>query len=531
MKKYLASLLTLVMCLSLLAACGDPGGATSGAPGSNPPASQAIDPDKQGSTAVTIGYVGGHYACYPSSANSDDFIQQGMVYDKLFEVDDNTGEYTSRVLSSWEWADDQTLVMTLKDGITFSDGKQMTAEDVLFSIRNYIDQGETTDKYQYFQYIDFDASTISEDGMTLTLVYQFPYGPAERTLNCSIMQKEFTQAHDNADQIWYTGPVGSGPYEITDCVQDSYVTFTLRDDYWNTDYTYDATEITLRFYTDETAMYIDYQAGNLDAMYGVGTTVASQVEAANGGQGSVQYVSNNDVAFIMLNEDNEYLADPAVREAIACALDMTYITDVAYGLLGTPAKSHYASTFDCYSEYEGYAYDVERAKQILADAGYSDGEISLRWVSPDQSPQPEVGNSVQALLDMIGINVSVASYDLPTALGMYLEGESDIMMMTVTGGNPTKEPYQTLSAFAADAPFICMSISDETYNSYLAEGLNTVDETARWAAYQQADQWLYENFNALPICETLSAIVYNSRITTFNQSAVGRGCLGSLTLA
>lgn len=328
MKKYLASLLALVMCLSLLAACGDPGGATSGAPGSNPPASQAIDPDKQGSTAVTIGYVGGHYACYPSSANSDDFIQQGMVYDKLFEVDDNTGEYTSRVLSSWEWADDQTLVMTLKDGITFSDGKQMTAEDVLFSIRNYIDQGETTDKYQYFQYIDFDASTISEDGMTLTLVYQFPYGPAERTLNCSIMQKEFTQAHDNADQIWYTGPVGSGPYEITDCVQDSYVTFTLRDDYWNTDYTYDATEITLRFYTDETAMYIDYQAGNLDAMYGVGTTVASQVEAANGGQGSVQYVSNNDVAFIMLNEDNEYLADPAVREAIACALDMTYITDV-----------------------------------------------------------------------------------------------------------------------------------------------------------------------------------------------------------
>ena len=233
----------------------------------------------------------------------------------------------------------------------------------------------------------------------------------------------------------------------------------------------------------------------------------------------------------MLNEDNEYLADPAVREAIACALDMTYITDVAYGLLGTPAKSHYASTFDCYSEYEGYAYDVERAKQILADAGYSDGEISLRWVSPDQSPQPEVGNSVQALLDMIGINVSVASYDLPTALGMYLEGESDIMMMTVTGGNPTKEPYQTLSAFAADAPFICMSISDETYNSYLAEGLNTVDETARWAAYQQADQWLYENFNALPICETLSAIVYNSRIATFNQSAVGRGCLGSLTLA
>lgn len=531
MKQLLALLMSLVMAVSLLSACGDKSGDNSQAPGSDAPATQTIDPSKEGSTAVTIGYAGGHYACYPSSALSDDFVQQGMVYDKLFEVDDHTGAYTSRILSAWEWTDDQTLVMTLKDGITFSDGKQMTAEDVLFSIRNYIDQGETTDKYQYFRFIDFEKSAVSEDGMTLTLVYQFPYGPAERTLNVSIMQKEFTQAHENSDNIWYTDPVGSGPYKITDCVQDSYVTFTLRDDYWNADYTYDATEITLKFYTDETAMYMDYQAGNLDALYGIGTTVAAQIQDAGGAQGSVQYISNNDVSFLMLNEDNQYLSDPAVREAIAYALDMNYITEVAYGLLGTPAKSHYAATFDCYSEHEGYAYDVEKAKQILTDAGYADGEIQLRWVSPDMAPQPQVGEAVQALLEMIGIQVSVASYDLPTALGMYIEGESDVMMMTVNGGNPTKEPYQSLSAFASGAPFVCMSIEDAVYNGYLSTGLNSVDTQVRWDAYGQADQWLYDNFNALPICETLSAVAYNSRIASFDQSAVGKGCLGSLKLA
>lgn len=521
-KKLFALLLCLALSASLLASCGGTGSKSGGANNGG---------DGEGSTAVTIGYVGGHYACYPSSANSDDFIQQGMVYDKLFEVDDITGEYTSRVLESYEWTDDKTLVMTLKDGITFSDGNPMTMEDVLFSIHNYIDQGESTDKYQYFQYIDFDATTISEDGMTLTLVYQFPYGPAERTLNMSIMEKEFTEAHDNADQIWYTGPVGSGPYEITDCVQDSYVTFTLRDDYWNSDYTYDATEITLRFYSDETAMYMDYQAGNLDAVYGIGTTVASQIENAGGSQGTVQYISNNDVSFVILNEENQYLSDPAVREAIAYALDMDYISEVAYGVLGTPAKSHYASTFDCYTEHEGYTTDVEKAKQILADAGYSEGEITIAWISPDQSPQPEVGEAVQAQLDAIGINVTVESYDLPTALGMYLDGQGDIMMMTVNGGNPTREPYQSLSAFAGGAPFTCMSIEDPTYNGYLETGLNSVDESVRWEAYEQADQWLYDNYNALPICETLSAVAYNSRIASFDQSAVGKGCLGSLKLA
>ncbi len=114
---------------------------------------------------------------------------------------------------------------------------------------------------------------------------------------------------------------------------------------------------------------------------------------------------------------------------------------------------------------------------------------------------------------------------------MYIEGKSDVMMMTVNGGNPTREPYQSLSAFGKSAPFICMSIEDPTYNGYLDTGLNTVDTDARWAAYGQADQWLYDNFNALPICETLSAVAYNSRIASFDQSAVGKGCLGSLKLA
>lgn len=551
MKKFLALALSVAMCLSLLAGCGSSSDDTSDEDTettetestdeeSSDDEEESTDEESSddedsssssdGDTSVVVGYVGTHYACYPSSSTSSDFICQAMVYDKLFEVDDSTGEYTSRVLESWEWTDDQTLVMTLKDGIYFSDGNQMTMEDVLFSLEDYITQGESTDKYTYYQYIDFDSCEISDDGMTLTLVWQDTYGPAERELNCSIMEKEFTEEHDSSDEIWYTGPVGSGPYEITECVQDSYVVFTLREDYWNTDYSYDATEITLKFYTDENAMFMDYQAGNIDVMYDVGTTVVSQVEE-DSSLGTVEYVSTNDVSFIILNEDNEYLSDIAVREAIAYALDMDYITEVAYGLLGTTAYSHYASTFECYEEHEGYTYDADYALEVLEEAGYSEGEISLSWLSPDSSPQPEIGEAVQALLSMIGIDVEVETYELATTLSMYIEGEGDIMMMTVTGGNPTMEPYQCLSAFMGGATFTSMSIEDETYNSYLDAGLDTVDEEERWEAYRQADDWLYENFNAIPICETTSAIVYNDRISSFDQSTVGRSCLGSLKLA
>lgn len=536
MKKYLALLLALAMMLSL-AACGSKPAEETEAPAeeapvaAEAPAAEAA-PAVAGevSTAVTIGLVDTHYPAYPSSAMDDDFICSGMVYDKLFEVDDNTGEYVSYILESYEWTDDVTLVMTVKDGVYFSDGKQLTAEDVLFSLHNYILQGETTDKYSYYSNIDFDASVVSEDGMTLTLVWKSAYGPALRTLNCSVMQKEFTEAHPSDDAIWFTDPVGSGPYAITDMVQDSYVTFTLREDYWDTSRSFDATEITLKFYTDESAMYMDYQAGNLDVIYNIGATTVESIEAAAGAQGTVQYYPDNDVLYIHLNEDNEILADPVVRQAIAHALDMEYITDVAYGALGTLATGHYPASFDAYIANAGYEYDPELSMELLEQAGYKAGDIVIDWVSPNLTPEPEIGEAVQALLSQVGITVNVQTYELATALGYHLGGETDISCSHTMGGNPTKEPDNALSSFYENGAFSSFSISSPVYNEYYYNGLYNVDEDVRWENYELLDQWLWDNYMVLPVCEIMKAVAYNDRIESFNQSALLRSCLGSLQL-
>ncbi len=114
MKKFLALLSALAIMLSL-AACGGSSSSESTTEESisSGTESSSSNSSSTGSTAVTIGYVGTHYACYPSSTSSEDFLCQYMVYDQLFEVDNTTGEYSSRVLESWEWTDVQTLFMTL----------------------------------------------------------------------------------------------------------------------------------------------------------------------------------------------------------------------------------------------------------------------------------------------------------------------------------------------------------------------------------------------------------------------------------
>ena len=511
MKKKLALLLALAMVFSLVVGCG----------------ASALAADD---AAVTIGYVASHDPAYPSSPNFDDFIQQGMIYDKLFDVDNVTGEYYSPLLESYEWTDDVTLHMVLKDGITFNDGTVMTMDDVLFSMQNYM-QAATTDKSSYYAYIDFDASVVSGGGKVLDLVWKQPYGPALRTLNCAIMEKAFTEAHiEDTDEIWYTAPVGSGPYVVSECVKDSYVVYTLREDYWDTSRTFDAKTITLKFYTDESAMYMDYVAGNLDVLYDVSAEVVKNVNA-DSSLGTVALIPDNDVVYIHLNEDNEILANPLVREAIAYALDMSYITEVAYGELGTPATSHFASGFDAYVEHELYPYDPAKSMELLEEAGYKSGDITLSWVSPESPPEPMIGECVQALLAEVGINVTVETPEFAAALGSHLQGLTEISDSHTMGGNPTKEPDNALSAFNDTAAFAAFSIAEPDYNELYYAGLNTTDDAARWDAYRALDAWLWDNFMVLPVCEVNKAIVFNSRIASFPASAVGRSCLGALTLA
>lgn len=538
MKKVLAMLLALTLALSL-AACqspNNPSGTSSNPSASTSTGEETNNTGVSGSPStdgtVTIGYTGTHDCYHPSSTVSNNYMASSILYDMLFEVDDETGEYGSRILSDYGWEEDGlTLRLTLKDGIYFADGTQMTAEDVLYSLYMYVAPGGRTDKYQHYKYIDFDAAYASEDGLTAYVVWTIPYSPAIGSLNCPILSKAFLETYDESDEIWYNAPLGSGPYEVKECVIDSYVTFALRDDYWAADeYSYDCQEITIRYYTDETAMYVDYQNYTLDAIYNISTNICEQIEAA-GNQGVVNYVPLNDVTLLCFNSANEYLNDPAVREAIAHALDMNAIAEVGYGLLQTPATDHFSTAFDCYVEHENYNYDPEYAAQVLADAGYESGEITIEFVAANVDPQPAIAELVQAYLEAIGINVTVTNYDLGTALQYFQSGENDIALMSVTGGNATCIAMQVFNSMTADTPMIDRAITDETFNGYISEGMNSNDPEVYNAAFAAASQWLWDNYHALPIAEVTAALAYHDgTIASFNQSCIGRGCLGSIKL-
>lgn len=109
------------------------------------------------------------------------------------------------------------------------------------------------------------------------------------------------------------------PYTVKETVNGSSATYALREDYWDTSKTFDCTEITVRYYSDANTMWVDYQNGVIDAVLGLDDT---QVTALQNGtvEGTLMMADTNAVPALVMNENNEYLADIEVRRRSAMLL-------------------------------------------------------------------------------------------------------------------------------------------------------------------------------------------------------------------
>lgn len=517
--------------MASLAACG--GGSskadTPAAEGGSNAAAETPAAGEAKDTTIAVGTTNTYLYMNPAGANQCDSFSYYMLYSVLFDIDPATGEFYSPISDDWGWDDETTLRITVKDGITFASGSKLDANDILATMQfNNTCGNQNAGKWAGF--IDFENSSVSDDGMTLYLKYFSVYGGALAEIMIPVMDDEFMAAHPDDDEIWWNGPDGSGPYAVKEAVNGSYITYELRDDYWDTSKSFDCTEVTVRYYSDANTMWVDYQNGVIDAVMGLDETQINAIESG-AVEGTVVMANTNAVPALVMNENNQYLKDIEVRKAICHAIDWNAVGDIAFGSLASPATSHWAATTTAYAEHEGYTYDPDMAKQILADAGYAEGEIVLSYVAVNQTTQVRIMEAVQGYLSDVGITVDCASYELGTALPeYYFVGKNDLALIQPNGANNSRDIWQILSA-TYNGLFVDRAISDPEYIALLEETLNTADQSERDAAFKELDDWLYDNYWMPPFCEVSEAWCYNSRIASYDMLNIGYDCLGNAKLA
>ncbi|GAA4917296.1 ABC transporter substrate-binding protein [Nesterenkonia rhizosphaerae] len=293
----------------------------------------------------------------------------GTLFDTLLHIDE-AGELHPGAAEEWEYSDDAlTLTLRLREDLSFSDGREVTAEDV----KGTLDWTRNEPGPQAANLASIE-SVEAEDDRTVVISLSEPDGNLLNALSQAAGVIGDPESIENPQT--QLNPVGTGPYTLNpDRTQDG-VEYVLerRDDHWNVE-EYPFTTVTVQAIQDATARYNALLAGQVDAA----TVNGELVEQAENAGLTVHPAEGATLAQLVLadrqGEVTPELADTRVRQAINLALDREGMLQALMYGYGSPTEQLFPPTGDAYlSEAEGaYEHDLEDARRLMEEAGYSDG--------------------------------------------------------------------------------------------------------------------------------------------------------------
>ena len=337
------------------------------------------------------------------------------VYDTLIwrEAD---GTYSPMLATSWEYNDDNTeMTIDLRNDVTFSDGAKFSAEAAKANIEHF----KTANGPQAAQGALIGNVEVIDDD-TIKIVLEAPDPSLEFSLSQGLGYMGSPDAL-GTDAI-KTDPVGSGPYvlDAAASVNGSQFTYNKNADYWNKDLQkFD--KVIFKVLEDQNAVLNALLAGQIDG--GVIQADAS-VQAEEAGMIKLDDFVNL-WAIYLFDRDGEKvpaLKDVRVRQAINYALDRETIVEQMFPLDGTPTTQifgKHAGAYDVELD-DAYPYDPEKAKELLAEAGYADGFVLDLPVEPLYSSWMAM---IKQVLADVGITVNLISVPGGTVLGDVLAGK------------------------------------------------------------------------------------------------------------
>ena len=435
------------------------------------------------------------------------------VYDSLFLIDADTKEPYSNILSEFKYLDDLTFVMTLKPGITFTNGDTATADDLLYSLTNHFDRGDINVSWLG----SLDLPNCTSDGKyTVTLKWKEPWGPGIYGTTLYLFDKAWCEKTGWDSQDWYGNPNGSGPYKVTEYVTDDHLTLELKDNYWNAaNEKFSVQKWVIKYYPDASTMYMALEKGDI-AMCAVTNNSDYQrwVSEGNKDLGMKIALTGDNYNFFVGPNNNPIFKDKAVREALAYGVDWAAIGKMMMGDLYSAPTSILAEDSPYYKNVGAYSYDPEKAKQILADAGYKAGDLKIHDYEMSAPANKNLAEAFQFYCQELGIQVDIEFGDVTSALTVWMgDGGSDVGWFSNIFGIPDREPHKALGNFYIRG-FTWQMSDDQKVVDMCLKALKTMDKDERIKLYQEIQQYSYDNFLIFPVYASTAVVGYRTEVFT-----------------
>lgn len=398
------------------------------------------------------------------------------IFSKLIDIGAD-GEFIPDLATEWEQTDDTTWSFTLVDNATFHNGEKFTSEDVKYSFDRILDP-ETASVYAglYAQIDSVDAV----DPTTVVFNLKAPFGPFLTNLatNGQIVNQKAIESTDPARE-----PVGTGPFEFVEWVQGDHLTVKKNENYFKDDLPY-LDGITFSFLPVDQSRIDALSAGEIDWA----DAVPLQQVPSLSTDPRFNYVTSTVAGIpdlLAMNTAKAPFDDVKVRQAVALAIDREEIRDVAYLGTGELGLEEVPTGSSWYDEEGLFATepDIEKAKTLLAEAGYPDG-LSIEYLGLSQYPELlKTGQVVREQLKEIGIDMTIEAVDVSVWYDNYVSGDFQI---TSSYQERTIDPDNFYSlVIKSGGPINAMAYSNADVDALIDEAASLDDDEARAELYQQ----------------------------------------------
>lgn len=389
------------------------------------------------------------------------------------------GDLIPAVAEKVEISEDRmTYTFTLRDGVKFHNGNAVTVEDVVYSItRCAEDKGEGS----LVPALSVVQSVEAVDEKNVAITIAEPSNEFLSYMTVAILPAGYTEQD--------TAPVGTGPFKfVSRTAQDSIIMEKFAE-YWGTPAYLD--EVTFKIIENSDSILMALQSGAVDMFAHLTSTQVAQL----GEDFHIAEGTMNLVQAMYLNNAVEPFDDVRVRQALCYGVDRQQILDLAFDGYGSLIGSSMYPAFGKYFDDEltnYYTHDVEKAKSLLAEAGYPDGFEMTITVPSNYQPHLDTAQVVAEQLKEIGVTATILPVEWGTWLSdVYAGRQFQSTLVGVDASNMTARAL--LERFTSDYGKNFINYNSENYDALFAQAQTTYDDAEQTAIYKQMERDLTEN--------------------------------------
>jgi len=418
-------------------------------------------------------------------------IPTARVVNQIFETlvyPTVEGDMAGVLATSWDVSDDNlTWTFYLREGVQFHDGTPFNAEAVKFTFDRMMNEATGSPRASATSAI---ASVEVIDDKTVAIATKEPYAPLLAQLsayNLAIMSPSAGEAL-NAD--YSKSPAGTGPFKLGDWVPGEKLTLVRNDDYWGDKAASAKVELTV--VPEDSARVLMLMSGETDIISNVPTVMVPKLTGAPG----VNLIEESGfrTIYVGMNLKTEPFDNLKVRQAVAHAIDTKSLLAGVMTGIGTAGGGFEAPVIPGSTAFDPVAYDPEKAKALLAEAGFPDGfEVDFYVPNGRYTNDRQLGEAIQAQLAQVGIKANLQSPEFGAYSAMLRERDK-IPLYLLGKGSPTGDLDLTLGiTTASEGSGNYSNYANPEVDELIAKQRVMVDPAERKAVLKEILQKVYDD--------------------------------------